>query len=73
MASSALERLLSRARTLDLSVGVAVPFYDIDVVDDLNRLAAELRLAPTRAPRTAAWLKQWEDAAGRSPMDTGEL
>ena len=71
--SSALERLLSRARTLDLSVGLAVPFYDIDVVDDLNRLAAELRLAPARAARTAAWLKQWEDAAGRSPMGRGEL
>ena len=58
--SSALERLLSRAQTLKLSVGSAETFYDIDVADDLTRLAEELRLAPARAPRTAAWLEQWE-------------
>src|SRR5258707_3120739 len=57
--SSALERLLSRARALELSVGFADSFYDIDVADDLTRLAAELRLAPARAPRTAAWLREW--------------
>src|SRR6185437_10994956 len=34
--SSALERLLSRARTLKLSVGFVAPFYDIDVADDLS-------------------------------------
>jgi rSAM/selenodomain-associated transferase 1 len=62
--SSALERLLSRARTLELSVGFADPFYDIDVADDLTRLAEELRLAPARAPRTAAWLKEWERLCG---------
>jgi hypothetical protein len=45
--SSALERLLSRARTLELSVG----------------FADELRLAPARAPRTAAWLKEWDSTA----------
>jgi uncharacterized protein len=64
--SSALESLLSRARALDLSVGFADSFYDVDVVDDLTRLAAELRLAPARAPRTAAWLKEWELAAAHS-------
>src|SRR5216684_2891122 len=64
--SSALERLLSHARTLKLSVGFADPFYDIDVADDLTRLAEELRLAPARAPRTAAWLKEWELVAGQS-------
>lgn len=58
--TSALDRLLSRARDLQLSVGLADPFYDIDVAEDLNRLAEELRLDPVRAPRTAAWLKQWE-------------
>ncbi len=61
--SSALERLLSRARALELSVGFADRFYDIDVADDLTRLAEELRLAPARAPRTAAWLKERELAA----------
>jgi glycosyltransferase A (GT-A) superfamily protein (DUF2064 family) len=75
--SSALERLLSRARTLELAVGFADPFYDIDVADDLTRLAEELRLAPARAPRTAAWLKEWELVASRSRTGyrtgTGEL
>ena len=61
--SSALERLLSRARALELSVGFADRFYDIDVADDLSRLAGELRLAPARAPRTAAWLKEWDSTA----------
>jgi uncharacterized protein len=56
--SSALERLLSRARALELSLGFVDPFYDIDVADDLTRLAAELRVAPDRAPRTAAWLRE---------------
>src|SRR5258706_10152192 len=58
--SSALERLLSRTRVLKLSVGLGDPFYDIDVADDLIRLAADLEQAPARAPRTAVWLKQWE-------------
>jgi hypothetical protein len=62
--SSALERLLSRVRALELSVGFAAPFYDIDVVDDLTRLAAELRLAPARAPRTAQWLNEWQRSCG---------
>jgi rSAM/selenodomain-associated transferase 1 len=61
--SSALEGLLARARALELSVGFADPFYDIDVADDLTRLAEELRLAPARAPRTAAWLKEWDSTA----------
>jgi uncharacterized protein len=60
---SALDALLARARALQLSVGFTDPFYDIDVEDDLTRLAAELRLAPARAPRTAAWLKEWDSTA----------
>ena len=71
--SSALERLLSRARALELAVGFATPFYDIDIVDDLTRLAAELRLAPARAPRTARWLREWELAAAQLRTDTGGL
>jgi uncharacterized protein len=75
--SSALERLLSRIRVLELSVGFATPFYDIDVVEDLTRLAEELRLAPAKAPRTARWLKEWELARAQSRTSprtgTGEL
>jgi hypothetical protein len=71
--SSALERLLSRAGALELSVGFADRFYDIDIADDLSRLAEELRVAPARAPRTAQWLKEWELAASQSRTSTGEL
>lgn len=64
---SALDALLARARGLQLSVGFTDPFYDIDVEDDLTRLAAELQLAPERAPRTAIWLKQfWLKPCGKS-------
>jgi uncharacterized protein len=71
--SSALERLLSRARALVLSVGFADPFYDIDVADDLTRLAEELRLEPARAPRTAAWLKEWGLLAAQLQTGTAEM
>jgi len=71
--SSALETLLSRARALQLSVGRADPFWDIDITDDLTRLAAELRLAPTKAPRTARWLKEWELASAQFRTGTGKL
>jgi len=70
---SALERLLSRARSLDLSLGFAPPFYDIDVPDDLTRLSQELRLAPGRAPQTAQWLKQWALVAAQSRVDAEGL
>src|SRR5207245_10502685 len=61
--TNARDALLMRARKLGLSVGSTVPFYDIDVADDLNRLADELHLAPARAPRTAAWLAEWRQAS----------
>jgi len=60
---SALDALLASARGLRLSVGFTEPFYDIDVEEDLTRLAAELRLDPARAPQTAAWLKKWRREA----------
>ena len=64
---SALDTLLARARELRLSVAFTDPFYDIDEERDLTRLAAELRLAPARAPRTAGWLKQWGLAVAQLP------
>jgi len=63
--ASALEKLLARARVLELSVGLAPPFYDVDVIGDLTRLSEELRLDPAKAPRTAQWLKEWEAATER--------
>jgi uncharacterized protein len=53
---TALEALLGRARGLKLEVALMEPWYDIDDAADLVRLTAELRNAPPRAPRTAAWL-----------------
>jgi uncharacterized protein len=70
--STALERLLSRAQALKLSVGFVDVFYDIDVAEDLTRLAAELSLAPARAPHTAAWLKQWQFSAAQARTGTEE-
>ncbi len=70
---SALDALLANARRLQLSVGFTPPFYDIDLEDDLTHLAAELRLAPARAPRTALWLKQWQQVMPQSRSDAGDL
>jgi rSAM/selenodomain-associated transferase 1 len=69
---SALDTLLARVRQLGLSIGFTDTFYDIDIADDLTRLAAELRLAPQRAPRTAAWLKERELSAAQLRMGTGQ-
>jgi rSAM/selenodomain-associated transferase 1 len=70
---SALEALLARARGLQLSVGFTDPFYDVDVESDLARLAAELRLDPARAPRTAVWLKLWGQTVSQLRTGTGDL
>ena len=70
---SALDALLARARGLQLSVGFTDPFYDIDVEGDLTRLAAELRLAPAKAPQTAVWLKQWGQAVAQLRTGTEDL
>ena len=62
---SALDRLLGRTKTLELSTGFTDPFYDIDVANDLILLARELRLAPARAPRTAGWFGEWQQAVAQ--------
>ena len=49
------------------------PFYDVVVASDLTRLAAELRLAPARAPRTAAWLNEWANSGTQLRMSAGNL
>jgi len=70
---NALEELLARTRVLDLSVGFAAPFYDIDVADDLIRLATELRLAPAKAPQTAAWFAEWDQVMAKLRTGTEDL
>jgi len=69
---SALDRLLTRAKVLEVSTGFTEPFYDIDVADDVIQLARELRLAPAKAPRTAAWFGEWEQAVARLRQCLGE-
>src|SRR6267154_3996672 len=59
---SALDRLLGRTNVLGLSTGFTEPFYDIDVAKDLILLAQEVHLAPAKAPRTAAWFGEWQQA-----------
>ena len=63
--TSALDRLLMRTKTLELSTGGTEPFYDVDVANDLVLLARELRLAPTKAPRTAGWFSEWQEAVAQ--------
>ncbi len=70
---SALDRLLTRTKVLELSTGFTEPFYDIDVAKDLILLARELRLAPAKAPRTAAWFGEWEQAVAHLRQCLGEL
>lgn len=69
--TSALERLLSRTRALQLSTGFTQSFYDIDVASDLIRLAGELGPAPAKAPRTAQWLKEWQKEVEQLRPDAG--
>jgi len=62
---SALDRLLTQTKVLGLSIGFTEPFFDIDVANDLILLARELRLAPAKAPRTAAWFGEWRQAVAQ--------
>jgi hypothetical protein len=62
---SALDRLMTRTRALELSIGFTEPFYDIDIANDLIQLARELRLAPAKAPRTAGWCGEWQEAVAQ--------
>src|SRR3984893_1082817 len=70
---SALDRLLTRTKILELSTGFTESFYDIDVANDLILLARELRLAPAKAPRTAAWFGEWHQAVAQLRRCTGGL
>ena len=63
--TSALDRLLTRSKALELSTGFTEPFYDIDVANDIVLLARELQLAPAKAPRTAGWFCEWQQSIVR--------
>lgn len=59
---SAFDALLGRTRRLGLASAVMPNHYDVDLPDDLRRLARELAREPDRAPRTAAILAAWPTA-----------
>ena len=68
---SALDTLLTRTEALKLSTGFTETFYDIDVANDLILLERELRLAPTKAPRTAAWFGEWQQTVAQLRAGAG--
>jgi uncharacterized protein len=70
---SALDRLLSRAKALELTTSFTEPFYDIDVAEDLILLARELQIAPEKAPKTASWFREWRETVARIPHITGGM
>jgi hypothetical protein len=61
---SALDSLTVSAQALGLRVGLTETAYDVDEVEDLARLARDLRLFPHRAVRTAAWLAHRPELGG---------
>jgi rSAM/selenodomain-associated transferase 1 len=69
--ASAYDALCRRAGSRGLSVAVAPLFYDVDLLPDLVRLAAELRADPRRAPRTAALLASWDELRAGSRTGRG--
>ena len=71
--TSALDRLLARTKALGLSTGFTESFYDIDVANDLILLARELLLTPAKAPRTAAWFGEWQQAVAQIPPRAAAL
>jgi len=48
---SALDRLLTRAKVLELSTGLTETFYDIDVANDLILLAREIAARSREGPK----------------------
>ncbi len=55
----ALASLASNAAALGLTLQLTGAWFDVDVADDLERLAAMLRQDPSLAPNTAACLQSW--------------
>ena len=64
--ATALEVLLARADRLGLAAARTTTHYDVDVPDDVVRLARDLSTNPQRAPRTAAILAVWGVANRRA-------
>ena len=63
--SRALDALCASARSRGLTLALGRAWYDVDVPADLRRLAADLRSAPSCAPRTAALLATWRGPEGQ--------
>jgi uncharacterized protein len=61
---SALDSLTASAQGRGLRLALTETCYDVDEVEDLARLARELRVFPHRALRTAAWLAHRPEFGG---------
>lgn len=57
--ATALQSLLANARARGLTYRLTEEWFDVDVADDLTRLADLLRRDPAASPRTAALLEAW--------------
>ncbi len=68
---NARDALLGNARALGLSMAFTETSYDVDVPADLRQLAADLRIEPARAPRTAALLASWRLGSGADDDERG--
>jgi uncharacterized protein len=58
--ASARDALIAQARLLRLSTCLTEEHYDIDLPEDVDRVARELADRPARAPRTAGLLAKWK-------------
>jgi uncharacterized protein len=54
------------ARRRGLDIALTAPWYDVDELDDLDRLHADLAAAPHRAPRTLRCLRRLDLGRGRT-------
>lgn len=58
---SEFEQTARNIRSAGLNLGEAPAWYDVDTLDDLERLRIELKNFPDRAPATARWLKEYDE------------
>jgi rSAM/selenodomain-associated transferase 1 len=58
----------TRASVLGIDLDELPTWYDVDEAADLTRLKAELGHRPALAPRTAAWLRSFEETIRRCEL-----
>jgi uncharacterized protein len=72
--SRTAEQTVAAARRARVAVGITAPWYDVDELEDLPRLHADLVAAPLQAPRTLRCLGELgDDWMGAAPVPAAEL